>query len=63
MAAALAAAATVAAEEPVPLPDAELLEFLAEWQTDDGEWTDPLALDDQPDEQRSEETDGEDETD
>lgn len=27
------------------LPDMELLEFLAEWETSDGQWVDPLELD------------------
>ncbi|MCW8944639.1 MAG: hypothetical protein OQL27_07675 [Sedimenticola sp.] len=31
----------VASEE---LPDAELLEFLADWETEDGQWIDPTTL-------------------
>ncbi len=37
----------MAAEEKAPAPQQpsmELLEFLGEWQTDDGEWVDPTAL-------------------
>lgn len=34
------------AEEPKesPVPDLELLEFLGTWETADGEWFDPLSL-------------------
>ena len=28
------------------LPDMDLLEFLVEWQTADGQWIDPVELDD-----------------
>ena len=31
------------------LPSLEMLEFLAEWETDDGEWIDPIALYTEPD--------------
>ncbi len=27
-------------------PDMELLEFLGEWETEDGEWLDPTSLED-----------------
>lgn len=30
----------------IQLADAELLEFIADWQTADGDWIDPLSLDD-----------------
>ena len=30
-----------------PEPDMALLEFLGEWETDDGEWLDPTSLEDQ----------------
>lgn len=40
---ALLAADAAMAEEP---PSIELLEFLAEWQTGDGEWLDPAVLED-----------------
>jgi len=44
----LAISIPVQAEEPegeAP-PTLELLEFLAEWETDDGEWIDPAMLED-----------------
>ncbi len=28
-------------------PDAEFLEFLGEWQTDEGEWIDPEEMEDE----------------
>ena len=31
-----------------PQPDLELLEFLGDWQTEDGKAVDPFALDDMP---------------
>ena len=31
-------------EEETDSPSAELLEFLADWETSDGEWVDPLEL-------------------
>ncbi len=33
--------AAVSAGEPIEL---ELLEFLAEWQTEDGQWVDPIVF-------------------
>jgi hypothetical protein len=44
----IAFAIPVPAEEPeseAP-PSLELLEFLAEWETEDGEWVDPALLED-----------------
>ncbi len=29
-------------------PSLELLEFLADWETDDGQWIDPTGMDDLP---------------
>lgn len=29
---------------PVPLPDDQLLEFLADWQGADGQWVDPMTF-------------------
>ena len=31
-----------------PAPDAEILEFLGTWATDDGKWMDPMQLEDIP---------------
>lgn len=42
---AAAQAAPGVAEEPDAAPDVELLEFLGEWETDEGELVDPLSLD------------------
>ena len=36
---------SVAADEVAAPPSMELLEFLGEWETDDGEWLDPTKLD------------------
>ncbi|MFQ5513904.1 MAG: hypothetical protein ACE5FG_05650 [Myxococcota bacterium] len=36
------------AEAPLDAVDLELLEFLGEWETDDGEWIDPLVLEEMP---------------
>lgn len=43
----LAGGSAAAAEEKAQAqepPSMELLEFLGQWQTDDGEWIDPTAL-------------------
>jgi len=42
-------AVTAKAEEPASdsTPNAEILEFLGEWETDDGRWFDPMTLDDE----------------
>jgi len=34
----------VLAEEPIDSPSLELLEFLGDWETNEGEWQDPLDL-------------------
>ena len=34
-------------EEQETIPSAELLEFLGEWETVDGEWIDPADLEDE----------------
>jgi len=31
-------------QEQQSAPDIELLEFLGEWETDDGEWVNPMSL-------------------
>jgi hypothetical protein len=41
--------ATVNASEEDGLPGMALLEFLAEWETADGQWIDPVELDDPDD--------------
>jgi len=41
MAALLLISSPIDAEE---LPDAELLEFLADWESEDGQWIDPTTL-------------------
>jgi len=53
-------AGTVPAEE---LPSAELLEFLSEWETDQGEWVGPALFEDDSFDQLFEEADGGDEDD
>ncbi|MGB5260143.1 MAG: hypothetical protein WBO34_06405 [Gammaproteobacteria bacterium] len=37
--------ATASAAEEDSLPGMALLEFLAEWETSDGQWVDPVELD------------------
>ncbi len=39
-----ALAAEPAKAPPVEVPSPEMLEFLGNWMTDDGEWVDPLAM-------------------
>jgi hypothetical protein len=34
----------MAAEDTVEPPSMELLDFLVEWETDDGQWVDPAEL-------------------
>jgi hypothetical protein len=34
--------------EEVEVPSMEMIEFLGAWETDDGEWVDPLLLEDIP---------------
>lgn len=41
MATSMMLSSTLAADE---LPDADLLEFLADWETSDGQWIDPTTL-------------------
>ena len=41
--------ATVNASEEGSLPGMALLEFLAEWETADGQWIDPVELDEADD--------------
>ena len=41
--------ATVNASEEDSLPGMALLEFLAEWETADGQWVDPVELDEADD--------------
>jgi hypothetical protein len=55
----LVATAAAANEDTVEAPSMELLEFLGEFQTEDGEWIDPLDLldmeqNEQPNEQPNE---------
>jgi hypothetical protein len=38
-------AATIVYDDDATLPSMELLEFLAEFESEDGEWLDPLLLD------------------
>lgn len=40
----LCGATAAFSREPETMPDLELLEFLGEWETDDGELIDPLSL-------------------
>lgn len=56
----LVAVQPVAGEPPEPLPPPGLLEFLVEWETGDGEWIDPVALEspDWPDDRRDEQEQG-----
>lgn len=42
------AGAEAGVEENMEFPSLELLEFLGEWETADGEWIDPEELDDLP---------------
>jgi len=39
---------TVASDDDTSMPSMELLEFLGEWETEDGEWIDPVLLDEIP---------------
>lgn len=39
---------TAAPREAEPAPDPEFLEFLGSWQTHDGQWVDPLQVEDLP---------------
>jgi hypothetical protein len=41
-----AAVAAAADEDSTDMPSMELLEFLGEFQTEDGEWIDPMELSD-----------------
>ena len=36
---------TVVYDDDASMPSMELLEFLGEWETEDGEWIDPILLD------------------
>jgi hypothetical protein len=36
---------TVVYEDDTTMPSIELLEFLGEWETEDGDWIDPMLLD------------------
>jgi hypothetical protein len=36
---------TVVYDDDASMPSMELLEFLGEWETEDGEWLDPILLD------------------
>ncbi len=40
----LLAGAPLAAEDTPAIPSLQLLEFLAEWQDDSGQWLDPMDL-------------------
>lgn len=40
--------ATRVYDDDASLPSMELLEFLGEWESEDGEWIDPLLLDEMP---------------
>ncbi len=37
---------SITARAEADAPDTELLEFLADWETTDGQWVDPSSLDD-----------------
>jgi hypothetical protein len=52
-----AAVAAAADEDSTDMPSMELLEFLGEFQTEDGEWIDPMELSDmeQSEKQRNDE--------
>jgi hypothetical protein len=39
---------TVEADDDMSMPSMELLEFLGEWETEDGDWIDPVLLDEIP---------------
>ncbi len=41
----LTAAAQAAQDDPDAAPELELLEFIASFETEDGQWQDPLELD------------------
>ena len=36
---------TIVYDDDASMPSMELLEFLGEWETEDGEWVDPILLD------------------
>jgi len=38
----------VEADDDTSMPSMELLEFLGEWETEDGDWIDPVLLDEIP---------------
>ncbi len=39
---------TVEADDDTSMPSMALLEFLGEWETEDGDWIDPILLDEIP---------------
>jgi len=44
----LAPVVAAAPRDEEPLPDMDFLEFLGSWQTRDGQWVDPLQVEDLP---------------
>jgi hypothetical protein len=58
-----AAVAAAADEDSTAMPSMELLEFLGEFQTEDGEWIDPMELSDTDIEQSEKQRNDEDQSD
>ena len=44
----IASEKTEISEKDTDMPSMELLEFLGSWETDDGEWVDPMLLENTP---------------